>query len=457
MKLFNIEIPAHTKPSLDPTFIPMGKFSSAFLSTAEETFHIGLTGNNGQTSTFSTKIHGTPSMQEEDHYYLRRILKTMLWLYGGYQFHLSGNESMIQLLKNDFSPKGVQSFDAEYMSNIYEKPFEILQTNQIPEEKRNPKKIGGHFDGCRIGFDAGGSDRKVSAVINGECIFSEEIVWFPKMNSDPAYHFQGITDALHSAAAHLPRVDGVGISSAGIYMDGRTMSASLFLKVPPELFEKSVKTIYPDAVRSVFGENVPFSVINDGDVSALAGAINLKKSNVLGLAMGTSQAVGFVDENSCITGWLNELAFVPVDASPTAMVDEWSGDIGCGVKYFSQDAVIKLAKNAGITLDSALSPAEKLKMIQEEVKNTGSSAEAIYESMGVYLAHSLPFYYDFYKFESVLLLGRVMSGRGGNILFQTAKSILQNEYPDYPISLVLPDENSRRVGQSVAAASLPKL
>ena len=53
---------------------------------------------------------------------------------------------------------------------------------------------------------------------------------------------------------------------------------------------------------------------------------------------------------------------MPVDASPDAMEDEWSGDIGCGVKYFSQDSVIKLAPRAGIELEEALSPAEKLKI-----------------------------------------------------------------------------------------------
>lgn len=457
MNLFNVNIANHTAATLDPNYIPMGKFCSSFLKTAEEEFHIGLEGNDGQMSTLSTKIHGTLSMAQADHYYLRRMMKTMLWLYGGFKFHLIGNNNMIHLLKKDFSDQGVQAFDRNYMSNIYEKPFEIVQSKEIPHEKRNAKKIGGNFNGCRIGFDAGGSDRKVSAVINGECVFSEEMVWFPKINSDPDYHFQGITDALRSASAHLPRVDAVGISSAGIYIENRTMSASLFLQVPHDLFENQVKNIYQRAVSSVFGDKIPFSVINDGDVSALAGAINLKKNNVLGIAMGTSQAVGFVDENSCITGWLNELAFVPVDASPSAMDDEWSGDIGCGVKYFSQDAVIKLAPAAGIELDSRLSPAEKLKKIQEEVAHPGSRAEDIYQTIGVYLAHSLAFYYDFYQFESVLLLGRVMSGRGGEILSNTAQSVLKNEYPTLGFSLVLPDETARRVGQSVAAASLPKI
>lgn len=68
-----------------------------------------------------------------------------------------------------------------------------------------------------------------------------------------------------------------------------------------------------------------------------------------------------VDGNGNITGWLNELAFVPTYYNKNAMVDEWLGDYGCGVKYFSQDAVIKLAPAAVIKLNENASLAEKLK------------------------------------------------------------------------------------------------
>ena len=247
--------------------------------------------------------------------------------------------------------------------------------------------MGRHLGGCRIGFDAGGSDRKVSAVIDGEPVFSEEVVWFPKTTADPDYHYEGIVSALKSAAAHMPRVDAVGVSSAGIYIENRTMVASLFLKVPKDLFDAKVKDIYIRAIKDTFGD-VPYVVANDGDVSALAGAMSLEENNILGIAMGTSEAVGYVDQNGNITGWLNELAFAPVDVSPSAMEDEWSGDIGCGVKYFSQDSVIKLAPAAGINLSADLSPAEKLKEVQKLMEVPGSPAEAIYRSIGVYLGHS---------------------------------------------------------------------
>ena len=133
-----------------------------------------------------------------------------------------------------------------------------------------------------------------------------------------------------------------------------------------KLYDAKVKDIY---IRAITGTpsapTSPWWWCNDGDVSALAGAMSLGENNVLGIAMGTSEAVGYVDEKGNITGWLNELAFVPVDVNPDAMEDEWSGDIGCGVKYFSQDGVIKLAPRAGINLSESLSPAEKLKEVQK--------------------------------------------------------------------------------------------
>ena len=311
--------------------------------------------------------------------------------------------------------------------------------------------------GCRIGFDAGGSDRKVSAVIDGEAVYSEEVVWFPKTNSDPDYHYEGIVAALKSAASHLPRVDAVGVSSAGIFINNRTMSASLFLKVPKDLYDSKVKDIYIRAITDTFGP-IPYCVVNDGDVTALAGAMSLKTNSVLGIAMGTSEAVGFVDANGLITGWLNELAFVPVDANPEAMEDEWSHDIGCGVKYFSQDGVIKLAPRAGIALEEGLSPAEKLKVVQKLMEADDDRAAAVYRSIGVYLAHTLAYYYSLYECHHVLLLGRVMSGKGGDLIIATCRKVLEDEYPEVAgaLSLALPDEYFRRVGQSAVAASLPE-
>lgn len=458
MKFLGIDIDIKNLPELDPGFIPLYKYNSAFLRSAAKPVGIALERANGEMASVETYIHGTPEMREADRYYIDRLVKTLLWMKGGYRIFVRGNEDIYNYLRSIYCAGGKQEFDWDYMANVFERPFEVVSVDVLPAAKDSPKAIGGHTDGCRIGFDAGGSDRKVSAVIDGEAVYSEEVVWFPKTNSDPEYHYNGIVAALRSAAAHMPRVDAVGVSSAGIYINNRTMSASLFLKVPKDEFDAKVKDIYIRAITDTFG-GIPFCVVNDGDVTALAGAMSLKENRVLGIAMGTSEASGFVDAEGRITGWLNELAFVPVDANPAAMRDEWSGDIGCGVKYFSQDGVNKLAPRAGIELDEALSPAEKLKAVQKLMDEGDERAAAVYRSIGVYLAHTLAYYESLYGCRSVLLLGRVMSGKGGDLIISTCENVLRSEYPELAdkLRLALPDEYFRRVGQSAVAASLPEI
>ncbi len=458
MNRFGVSVELKHIPILDPEFMPLMRFNHAFLAEAKKPVGIAVERADGQMASCHTFIHGTPEMAQADHYYIERIVKTILWMKGGFKVYVSGDEGTYEYLKTVYCAGGQQEFDWDYMASVFEHPFEIVLVDEIPEAKDAPKAIGGHLGGCRIGFDAGGSDRKVSAVVDGETVYSEEVVWFPKINSDPDYHYDGIVAALKSAAEHMPRVDAVGVSSAGVFINNRTMNASLFLKVPKELYDKKVKDIYIRAIRDTFGD-VPYCVINDGDVSALAGAMSLNDNSVLGIAMGTSEAVGYVDEEGRITGWLNELAFVPVDAQPDAMRDEWSGDVGCGVKYFSQDGVIKLAPRAGIELDESASPAEKLKAVQALMAQDDPRAAKVYESIGVYLGHTLAYYYELYGCRHVLLLGRVMSGKGGDLILDTAKKVLADEYPEAAGKMVpeLPDEKFRRVGQSMAAASLPEI
>ena len=458
LSVYGIHAEIRHSPVLDPDFYPMHLFNEAFLKTAKKPIGIAVERAGGEMAVCRTFIHGTAELAEADRYYIRRLVKTILWMKGGYKVYCDDEEMFRYLHDTAFCACGKQDFDWDYMTHVFEHPFEIVLTDTLPQAKDAPKAIGGHTQGCRVGFDAGGSDRKVSAVIDGETVYSEEVVWFPKTNPDPDYHYEGIVSALKSAAEHMPRVDAVGVSSAGVYIKDRTMSASLFLAVPKDLYDTKVKDIYIRAITDTFGKDIPFCVVNDGDVTALAGAMSLEDNNVLGIAMGTSEAGGYVDANGCITGWLNELAFVPVDANPAAMQDEWSLDIGCGVKYFSQDGVIKLAPRAGIMLDSSLSPAEKLKVVQGLMDDGDERAAKVYESLGCYLAHTLALYYDLYAFKHVLLLGRVMSGKGGDLLLETCKTVLAEDYPalNEKIHLALPDEKFRRVGQSAAAASLPE-
>ena len=458
MNLYGIEVEVKNKPALDSGFIPVIKFNRAFLARADKPVAVAVERADGQMAAVHTYICSSGDMKEANNYYINRLTKTLLWMKGGFRIYVSGDEGIYEYLKGAYAAGGCQDFDYAYMADIFEHPFEVLYVDEIPEAKDSPKKMGGHLEGCRIGFDAGGSDRKVSAMVDGECVFDEEVVWFPKITADPDYHYEGIVSALKAAAAHMPRVDAVGVSSAGVYINNRTMNASLFLAVPKELYDSKVKNIYIRAITDTFGD-IPFEVVNDGDVSALAGMMSIGEPNVLGIAMGTSEAAGYVDGEGRVTGWLNELAFVPVDCQPDAMEDEWSRDIGCGVKYFSQDGIIKLAPRAGIELDPSLSPAEKLKVVQKLMAEGSGAAEQVYRSTGTYLGHTLAYYHGLYGCRHVLLLGRVMSGRGGDIILEEAKRVLADEYPEIADKVLpsLPDEKFRRLGQSAAAASLPEI
>ena len=409
--------------------------------------------NDGYNYIYEIEVFADPSYNEENYLIVERIIKSILWVVGGYKIYILGDDYIYERIKADYTSTGARAFDVDFMQTVYEKEFEVIKSNaqNFPKENVSNIAIGGHLDGCRIGFDAGGSDRKVSAVIDGKVVYSEEVVWFPKLNSDWHYHYEGIKEAMKTAASKMPRVDAIGVSSAGVFVNNKAMVASLFIKIPKEDREH-VKNIYLNIAKEF---DAPIEVANDGDVTALAGALDLNDNCVLGIAMGTSEAVGYINDKGLLNGWLSEVAFVPVDFNKNAMVDEWSGDYGCGVKYFSQDGVIKLAENAGYKFEEGLSPAEKLKVIQNLMKQGDDMAKQIYSDIGVYLGYAIPYYSEFYKIKHLLLLGRVTSGDGGEIIINKAKEVLNAEFPHLKdINISMPSETNKRVGQSIAAASL---
>ena len=459
MQYLGIDYQMKHPPKLDPTFIPFGVWREAYLKGAEKPLAIALERDKGRVSVHHTFIHGTPEMAEADYRYVERYVKFLLWSTGGFRVSICGCSELAQQLQKAYTPEGERHFDFTFVNQLYERDLEILDLplEACPASNETAEPMGGNMDGCRIGFDAGGSDRKVSAVIDGECVYSEEVVWFPKLQEDPDYHFGHIVEAFKTAASKMPRVDAIGVSSAGTFIGNAPMVASLFIKVPRSNWDK-VKTIYDRAAAEI-DPNIPILVANDGDVSALAGAMGLGKGNLMGIAMGTSEAVGYVDQDKNVLGWINELAFAPVDLQAGAMQDEWSTDYGVGCKYFSQDAVIKLAPAAGIALDESLSPAEKLKVVQGLMAEDDPRAQAIFETIGAYLAYTVVLYSQFYDIEHMMMLGRVMSGKGGDTILNVCNAVLADEFPALAAKceVMLPDEKTRRVGQSVAAASLPKL
>jgi len=459
-------IHARLQPPLDPDFVPASLWHRAYLSLCRATpgsrrAVFVLDRGDGDYSRHET--HLLPASAEHAALTLRfaeRLLKFLLWQQGGGRVLLSGADEVAASLSAIYSPAGARAFDHDFMgTKVYRRPFviEACSESALPAVTDRKLDIGRHLGGCRIGFDLGGSDRKAAAVIDGKVVYSEEIAWNPYFESDPTYHIEGVHDSLKRAAAHLPRVDAIGGSAAGVYVANEARVASLFRGVPAEAFEKHIRRMF-FTLRERWG-GVPFEVANDGEVTALAGSMSLDSGSVLGISMGTSQAGGYVTPEGSLTPWLNELAFVPVDYNENAPADEWAGDRGCGVQYFSQQCVARLADRAGLGLDGSLPAPEKLKAVQELMAKGDPRVRDIYVTIGRYLGYALGHYANFYEIRHVLLLGRVTTGPGGDLILDEARAVLRAEFPELAdrLTLGMPDETMRRHGQAIAAASLPAL
>ena len=451
-------------PTLDPLFRPASLANRAYREEVAASgggvpVRMALEQADGSVFHVCTTIFaaGHPSAAGNFRY-LERFIKFLLWSRGGFRVHFDGPAPLHAQLRAHYKETATGKFDAEIMGGrIYEKPFEVVHTNSIPAAKESSAPLGRHLDGARIGFDLGGSDRKVAAVLDGKAVFSEEIVWNPIPEKDPQWHFDQINEVLRRAAAHLPRVDAIGGSSAGVYVNNRVKVASLFRGVPPDLFRARVKDIFLELAKQWGG--IPFEIANDGEVTALAGSMALGKNAVFGLAFGTSTAAGYVTPEGNITTWLNELAFAPVDYHPYAAVDEWSGDYGCGVQYFSQQCVGRLMSVAGIETDAATPLPEKLKQVQALMEKNDYRARKIYETIGTYMGYAIGHYADFYDIRHVLILGRVTSGPGAELILNGARDVLEVEFPELgrQVEFHVPDEKEKRHGQAIAAASLPNI
>jgi predicted NBD/HSP70 family sugar kinase len=451
-------------PPLDPGFLPASLWNRAYRErcAADSGAHplaIALERTDGTVSRFETRV--LPHWGENiplNTKYIERLLKTLLWVRGGWRVMVGGDDGIAEMLRANYGPEGARKFDWEFMGRrVYGRDLvvETRALHEVPAAHEISVPLGRHLDGCRIGFDLGGSDRKCAALIDGKVVFSEETPWDPYFQSDPQYHFDGIHESLQRAAAHLPRLDAIGGSAAGVYVNNEVRVASLFRGVPPELFEQRIRRIFFELQKAWDG--VPFEVVNDGEVTALAGSMSLGENCVLGVSMGTSVAGGYVNADGLIVPWLNELAFVPVDYRDDAPLDEWSGDRGCAVQYFCQQGVARLAPLAGLQFPTEMKFAERLVEVQELMVRGDERARKIYETIGICFGYAIAHFADFYEIRNLLILGRVTSGEGGSVIMEKAREVLAAEFPELAATVQLrtPDEKDKRHGQAIAAASLP--
>ena len=442
-----------------PAVLALRAFRARVRATGQPVpVRLALEQTDGSIYHYHTEIFPESAAEAVANYaHLERILKFLLWSRGGWRVYFDGPAALAAKLSAHYRAEATGQFDAKMVGEkMFDHPLTIVNGTDIPPERSQSQPLGRHLDGCRIGFDLGGSDRKAAAVVDGKVVFSDETVWDPYFHPDPQYHFDGVMDSLKKAAAHLPRVDAIGGSAAGVYVNNRVKVASLFRGVSPDAFEKRVKDLFLEIKRA--WNDVPFEVVNDGEVTALAGSMALGRNGVLGIALGTSTAGGWVNGEGNITSWLNELAFVPVDYHPSAPPDEWSHDYGVGVQYFSQQAVARLMPAAGIEAPKDMPFPEKLKLVQSLMLQGDARARNIYDTIGVYLGYFIAHCAEFYDLQNVLILGRVTSGAGGDLIVATARETLKTEFPELAkrIELHVPDEKQNLHGLAIAAASLPE-
>ncbi|HXB72693.1 MAG TPA: hypothetical protein VNY05_30940 [Candidatus Acidoferrales bacterium] len=457
------------RPVLDPEFIPACLWNRAYRAALRETgreggpqgLAIALERSDGSVSVCHTAVlpHEGGNVAI-NHRYVERLLKFLLWQKGGYRVTIAGDPRVADYLRTVYAPGRARAFDHKFMGDrVYGRAMVIdsVGLDAAPAERETAAPLGRHLDGYRIGFDLGASDRKCAAVIDGKVVFSEEVAWNPSVQADPQYHYDGIHDSLQRAARHLPRVDAIGGSAAGVYVAKEVRVGSLYRAVPQDLFDTRIRRLFFD-LQAAWG-GIPFDVVNDGEVTALAGSMALDDNGVLGIAMGSSLAAGFVTPQGTITTWLNELAFVPVDYQENAHVDEWSGDGGVGAQYFSQQAVGRLLAPAGIDLPADMPLPVKLEQVQKLAAAGDPRALGIYETIGVYFGYNIATYADMYDFRNLLVLGRVMTGVGGDLILSVANRVLKAEFPEVAerIRFHIPDEKEKRHGQAIAAASLPAI
>ena len=454
--------PSH-RPVLDPGFTPAALWTRAFGKMAANgvPFRICLERTDGTRSTAETQI--LPADHAQAHLNLihaERLLKFLLWQKGGCRIHLGGDDKLARQLASIYAADGERAWDHDFMGNkAYRQPMEFITTSAdgVPDSHESESSLGGHLDGCRIGFDLGGSDRKCAAVIDGKVVHTEEVEWSPYFEADIEYHRNGINESIRSAAKHLPRIDAIGGSAAGVYVDSEPRVGSLFRGIPESDFDSKVRPLFREIQRE--WNDVPFVVVNDGEVTALAGSMSTAANAFLGIAMGTSQAVGYITDQGNITSWLNELAFAPIDYRTGVAIDEWSGDAGVGAQYFSQQGIARLAPAAGIDFADDVSLPDRLKEVQRLMNEGDERAQKIYESTGTYFGYGIAHYADHYDLRNILVLGRVTSGPGGEIILEKAREVLRDDFPELheAITFRRPNEKDKRHGQAVAAASLPAL
>jgi len=411
------------------------------------------------------------------------IIQEMIWQRSASGLMLAGPQKICEAVQKAYSKGGMYEFEVMQMPRVCgtpDKPFTVTivgSVSALPAGADTPVEVGKDVSGCRLSFDLGKSDIKTVAIKDGEVLYSKETEW-DVTNPDPQYHFDAVLAALKIAKEALPggQVDAVGGSATGTLSGNNEATwCDLFPNVPPAVYKEKVVDIFPRIAKALAGD-VPFKVINDGEVTAVAAAQKIKAGNVFGISLGSATGGGYANADGNLLGWVNEMAYIKIDFNPDAVRNPWDkgAHTGCSHVYLGQRGATRFAAVAGVknlpdnyvyghpdTLTiKHEGHAQCLKLIQKAMQDPTQEPQVrkIYETVGVYLGYALAQYKEFYAIDHVMILGRVPKGHGGDIMLEVAKRVLETEFPDLsPVQFHTADDHFKAVGQCIAAAALPKI
>jgi len=450
------------KPELDHDFVPVVLWNYRYRQSLiehgkQEKIIISIEDASGSIFSYPTEVFPNNDIYYNLNIkYIQGIIDSILWIIGGYKLTLSGNRKIFEHFKDKYLSEDNPNFESTFMGkNVYRKPFEVnyCSFEDAPTSNENYIKPSKNINGNRIGFDLGGTTKKCAAVVNGEIVFATSIPWDPRSQKDPEWFRNEIKDLLNKAAEKMPSVDCIGGSSAGVIIDNQPRGGLIFLNVPPNRFN-TISNLFTDLKKEW---KIPVAIVNDGEVTALAGAQTLNKNAILGVCMGTSFGGGYITPEGFLTGRLNEIGYVPIDYNEKAVIDEWSGCVGTGIKYFSIQAIARLAPLAKIDVSKCKSEHEISQLVLNLLKKNDKRAENIYITIGAYLAYAIAHYSEFYEFKNILPLGGVTLGKGGKLMIAETKRILKEDFKSIYNSIEFLDFNSsdNHKALAIAAASIP--
>ena len=425
----------------DPFLSPLG----SPLCSEKGGIGIAVSRGDGLCFPFASPLSGDFG---ETYSLLKRSLLALLWMVGGNEISLSCPKELYARLLERISIDSELENSFEAMEEIYGGKVAFSLVDELPRRKIEGRTCSLSSSGCRIGLDLGGSDIKAIALKEGEVAYSAERLWDPRNEKDPSYHEGVIASCLKEASSFLPKVDFVGVSTSGIVERGEILFPSLFASCSEGDRKGRVRTLFNRLIPSLL-PGTPFRLINDGDASSLGGALLHHKDSLLGLSLGTSLAAGYVKEGR-LYPYLNELSKVSVNLSPKARSHYKYLIKGSASEYLSQKGLLCLAESHGIELEGSLP--ERLLALQKLADSKDIGVLQVYEEFGRRLADSVIYFSAFLDFSTVFLLGRVMSGKGGEAILKSASSRMEEKGKG--LAFFTAGERFKRLGQAYVASLL---